>query len=41
MVTPLAIIVLNYERAKECYIDKLGFELIRETKGANDWKVDL
>ena len=37
----IAIIASNYEQAKEFYVDKLGFELIRETKRANDWKIDL
>lgn len=37
----IAIIASNYEQAKEFYIDKLGFELIQETKRVNDWKIDL
>lgn len=39
----IAIIVSDYERAKEFYVDKLGFEVIRENyrPQKEDWKLDL
>lgn len=39
----IAIIVSNIEKAREFYIQKLGFEVIRENyrKERDDWKLDL
>lgn len=39
----VAIIVSDYEKAKEFYVEKLGFEVIRENfrKEREDWKLDL
>ena len=39
----IAIIVSDVERAREFYIKKLGFEVIRENyrKERDDWKLDL
>ena len=39
----VAIIVSDYERSKEFYVNKLGFEVIRENyrPGRDDWKLDL
>lgn len=39
----IAIIVSDIEKAREFYIDKLGFEVIRENYRADrdDWKLDL
>lgn len=39
----IAIIVSDIERAREFYIEKLGFEVIRENYRAEreDWKLDL
>ena len=39
----IAIIVSNRQQAKEFYINKLGFSLIRENKrlDRHDWKIDL
>ena len=39
----IAIIVSDIEEAREFYIQKLGFEVIRENyrKGRDDWKLDL
>lgn len=39
----IAIIVSDYEKAKEFYVEKLGFEVIRENfrKEQEDWKLDL
>lgn len=39
----IAIIVSDVERAREFYIQKLGFEVIRENyrKERDDWKLDL
>ena len=39
----IAIIVSDVERAREFYIQKLGFEVVRENyrEGRNDWKLDL
>ena len=39
----IAIIVSDYERAKEFYVDKLGFEVIRDNyrPQKEDWKLDL
>ena len=39
----IAIIVSDVEKAKEFYIRKLGFEVIRENyrKERDDWKIDL
>lgn len=39
----VAIIVSNYEASREFYVDKLGFEVIRENyrPDKGDWKLDL
>lgn len=39
----VAIIVSDLQKAKDFYVDKLGFEVIRENyrKPRDDWKVDL
>ena len=39
----IAIIVSNYEAAKEFYVNKLGFQVIRENyrPAKEDWKLDL
>lgn len=39
----VAIIVSDYEKAKDFYVNKLGFEIIRENYRSerNDWKLDL
>ncbi len=39
----IAIIVSDIEKAREFYVDKLGFEVIRENyrKERDDWKLDL
>ena len=39
----IAIIVSNYESAKDFYVNKLGFSIIRENYRAErrDWKLDL
>ncbi len=39
----VAIIVADYEKTKEFYIDKLGFEIVRENfrEDKQDWKLDL
>lgn len=39
----IAIIVSDYKKSKEFYVDKLGFEIIRENyrQGRNDYKLDL
>lgn len=39
----IAIIVSDYEVSKDFYVNKLGFEIIRENYRAhrNDWKLDL
>ena len=39
----VAIIVSDYERSKDFYVNKLGFEVIRENyrPGRDDWKLDL
>ena len=39
----IAIIVSDYKVSREFYIDKLGFEVIRENHRPerNDWKLDL
>ena len=39
----IAIIVSNIEKAREFYIEKLGFEVVRENYRTNrdDWKLDL
>ena len=39
----IAIIVSDYEKSKDFYVNKLGFEIIRETYRAQreDWKLDL
>ncbi|KLU70296.1 MAG: hypothetical protein RHS_3875 [Robinsoniella sp. RHS] len=39
----MAIIVSDYERSKEFYVEKLGFEIIRENyrEKRNDYKLDL
>ena len=39
----VAIIVSDYVTSKEFYVNKLGFEIIRENyrESRNDWKLDL
>lgn len=39
----IAVICSDYNKAKEFYIEKLGFEMIRENfrPDRNDWKIDL
>ena len=39
----IAIIVSDYPRSKDFYVNKLGFSVIRENfrPGKNDWKLDL
>lgn len=39
----IAIIVSDIEKARKFYVDKLGFEVVRENyrKERNDWKLDL
>lgn len=39
----VAIIVSDYKKSREFYVDKLGFEVIREhyRKEKNDYKLDL
>ncbi len=39
----IAVIASDYERAKEFYVEKLGFPVIREHYRENrkDWKIDL
>ena len=39
----VAIIVSNYEASRDFYVNKLGFEVIRENwrPQKNDWKLDL
>lgn len=39
----VAIIVSDYEDAKDFYVNKLGFEIVRENyrSNRNDWKLDL
>lgn len=39
----IAIIVSDYKKSKEFYVDKLGFEIIRENyrQGREDYKLDL
>ncbi len=39
----IAIIVSDYEKSREFYVDKLGFEIIREVyrPQPDDWKLDL
>lgn len=39
----VAIIVSNYEVSREFYVDRLGFEVIRENyrPDKGDWKLDL
>ncbi len=39
----IAIIVSNYERSKDFYVNKLGFTVIRENyrPQKEDWKLDL
>lgn len=39
----VAIIVSNYQRAREFYVDKLGFNIIRENyrEDIGDYKLDL
>lgn len=43
MIHHVAIIVSDYEKAKEFYVEKLGFEVIRENfrEEQEDWKLDL
>ena len=37
----IAIIVSDYEAAKDFYVNKLGFSVIRKPTGVKDWKLDL
>ncbi len=39
----IAIIVSDYELSKDFYVNKLGFDVIRENcrESRNDWKLDL
>lgn len=39
----VAVIVSDYERAKEFYVEKLGFPVLRENfrEDRGDWKLDL
>jgi glyoxylase I family protein len=39
----IAIIVSDYEKSKDFYVNKLGFEVVRENYRPNkeDWKLDL
>ena len=39
----VAIIVSDYEKAKEFYVEKLGFPILRENfrEDRGDWKLDL
>ena len=39
----VAIIVSDYQRSREFYVDKLGFKVIRENyrPDRGDWKLDL
>ena len=43
MIHHVAIIVSDYETAKDFYVNKLGFEIIRENyrSSRKDWKLDL
>ena len=43
MIHHVAIIVSDYPVSKEFYVNKLGFEIIRENyrPERNDWKLDL
>ena len=43
MIHHVAIIVSDYEKSKDFYVNKLGFEIIREyfRPQKNDWKLDL
>ena len=39
----IAIIVSDYEASKDFYVNKLGFQIVRENyrPERNDWKLDL
>ena len=39
----IAIIVSDYQKSKDFYVNKLGFEIVRENyrPEKNDWKLDL
>ena len=43
IVHHIAIIASDYDKAKDFYVTKLGFDVIRENyrKERNDWKIDL
>ncbi len=43
LIHHIAIIVSDYEKSKEFYINKLGFKVIRENyrQEKEDWKLDL
>ena len=43
LIHHVAIIVSNYEKARDFYVNKLGFAVVRENfrKERNDWKLDL
>lgn len=43
MIHHIAIIVSNYEKSKDFYVNKLGFQILRENyrEGRGDYKLDL
>ncbi len=43
VVHHIAIIVSDYEKSKDFYVNKLGFQVVRENYRAdrNDWKLDV
>lgn len=43
LIHHIAIIVSDYEKSKDFYVNKLGFKVIRENyrKEKEDWKLDL
>lgn len=43
LIHHIAIIVSDYEKSKDFYVNKLGFKVIRENyrKQKEDWKLDL
>ncbi len=43
VVHHIAIIVSDYEKSKDFYVNKLGFQIVRENYRAdrNDWKLDV
>lgn len=42
-IHPIAIIVSDYQKSRDFYVNKLGFEVIRENyrKERDDYKLDL